>query len=67
MGNSSEDALNSALQTGDKGSGIRWRQHPSDIFRQLQIMFPLKVRDAFVVVTKCFDNIYPHCLSNSQV
>ncbi len=33
VGNRSEDAFDNTLQTRDKGSGIRWRQHRGDVFR----------------------------------
>ena len=38
-----KDLLAGGFQTRDKDSCPRWCKHRSDIFRQLQIMFPLKV------------------------
>ena len=66
VGNRSDNVLNNTLQ-GDEGSCPQWCQHRSDIFRQLQIMFPLEVGDALVVVTEYRDDIYPHRLGNSQI
>ena len=63
----SEAILEDGLQTGHTGLFPVWRQHRGDVLRQLQTIFLLEVRDAFVVVTKCQGDIYPYRLSNSQV
>ena len=53
----SEGILEDGLQTGGKGLCSRWRQHLSDVFRNLHTIFPLKVSYTLIVVTKLRDDI----------
>ena len=43
------------------------RQHVRDVFRQLKVVFPLKVRNASVLETKHDDDVHTHILGGGQV
>ena len=52
-----KDLLAGGFQTRDKDSCPRWRQHLTDVFRNLHTIFPLKVSYTLIVVTKLRDDI----------